>query len=207
MTFAVGDSVKLKSGGPVITVIAVDQTAGSVACSWFNNRTTMRETFPSAALERVDQRHKTLMGTLKPALLRQKLDMDQANQSPLRLLMSLGQDGSNIAIAAVLIILLLVEDGDKALQAQMQNAYAMMQVKQALRNLLDQLDEIQLPVSGKSADLLMWSLRSPDKDEISELGSMALQMLMIRSKLLQTASDIEKALSDMATQIIQNIKQ
>ncbi len=84
MTFAVGDSVKLKSGGPVITVIAVDQTAGSVACSWFKDRTAMRETFPSAALKRVDQRRKTLIGTLKAALLGQKLGMDQANQPPLK---------------------------------------------------------------------------------------------------------------------------
>jgi len=194
MTFAVGDSVKLKSGGPVITVIAVDQPAGSVACSWFNDRTAMRETFPSAALKRVDQRRKTLIGTLKAALLGQKLGMDQANQSPLKLLMSLGEDGSNIAMAAVLIILLLVEDGDKDLQAQMQNAYAMMQVKEAIRNLIDQLDEIQSELDSDN--------------EISEMGSMALQMLMdARSKLLQTASDIEKTLSDTATAIVQNIKQ
>lgn len=44
-------------------------------------------------------------------------------------------------------------------------------------------------------------------NEISELGSMALQMLMARSKLLQTASDIDKTLSDTATQMIENIKQ
>ncbi len=95
---------------------------------------------------------------------------------------------------AVLIILLLV---DKDLQAQMQNAYAMMQIKQAIRNLIDQLDEIQSELPN-----------SQDSDnEISELGSMALQMLMARSKLLQTASDIDKTLSDTATQMIENIKQ
>lgn len=50
---------------------------------------------------------------------------------------------SNNAVdgAAVMIILQMIQDGDKDLQAQMQNAYAMMQVKQALRNLLDQLDQ------------------------------------------------------------------
>jgi hypothetical protein len=45
-------------------------------------------------------------------------------------------------------------------------------------------------------------------NEISEMGSMQLQMLMdTRSKLLQTASDMEKSMSDTDMAIVGNIKQ
>jgi len=49
---------------------------------------------------------------------------------------------------------------------------------------------------------------SDSDNEISEMSSMQLQMLMdARSKLLQTASDMEKSLSDTDMAIIGNIKQ
>ena len=45
-------------------------------------------------------------------------------------------------------------------------------------------------------------------NEVSEMASMQLQMLMdARSKLLQTASDVEKALSETEMAIVGNIKQ
>ena len=45
-------------------------------------------------------------------------------------------------------------------------------------------------------------------EEVSEMTSMRLQMLMdMRSKLLQTASDMEKSLSDTDMAIVGNIKQ
>ena len=50
---------------------------------------------------------------------------------------------------------------------------------------------------------------SLDSDnEISEMRSMPLQMLMDqRSKLLQTASDLEKSVTDATNTVTQNIKQ
>ena len=45
------------------------------------------------------------------------------------------------------------------------------------------------------------------ENEISEMGSMQLQMLMdARAKLLQAASNIEKSMSDTDTAIVGNIK-
>lgn len=163
------------------------------------------------------------------------------------------QSNNAVDEVAVMIILEMVQEGDRDLQAQMQNAYAMMQVKQALRNLLDQLD--QQMAAGKTSprnencstafcrsiptkltELATASAQTPrpihlqapaittyqqlsalqnqlqnaldSENEISEMGSMQLQMLMdARSKLLQMASDIEKANSDTANAITQNIKQ
>jgi hypothetical protein len=51
----------------------------------------------------------------------------------------LGADPDELALA-VLVILMLVDDGDNDLQQQMANAYAMMQVKQTLRNIIQSLN-------------------------------------------------------------------
>ena len=44
-----GDIVRLKSGGPVMTVESVDQ--GEADCVWMRDETPMRLTFSIAALE------------------------------------------------------------------------------------------------------------------------------------------------------------
>ena len=56
--FEVGDVVQLKSGGPRMTVSAVDvpvleQNADAdLTCDWFTNGKHAREVFPTAALVR-----------------------------------------------------------------------------------------------------------------------------------------------------------
>ena len=45
----VGDIVRLKSGGPVMTVDSVDQ--GTARCVWMKDETPMERTFSIAALE------------------------------------------------------------------------------------------------------------------------------------------------------------
>lgn len=57
--------------------------------------------------------------------------------------------GGDVAAMAVLIILMMVQDGDQDLQQQMAAAEAQMAAKQALRALLNQLNQIQASlVSG-----------------------------------------------------------
>ena len=52
--FNVGDVVKLKSGGPNMTV---DVPAGSrYICVWFEGNTCRRETFDQGALEKVEEK-------------------------------------------------------------------------------------------------------------------------------------------------------
>jgi uncharacterized protein YodC (DUF2158 family) len=48
--FAVGDLVRLKSGGSNMTVQSVDE---QVLCAWFDGNKLEKETFPSAMLESV----------------------------------------------------------------------------------------------------------------------------------------------------------
>jgi uncharacterized protein YodC (DUF2158 family) len=58
MEFNSGDVVKLKSGGPSMTVNFVTESTHSnnVHCYWhdFQNSKTMIDTFPSTVLEKVD---------------------------------------------------------------------------------------------------------------------------------------------------------
>ncbi len=56
------------------------------------------------------------------------------------------EDGGEVAEMAVLVILMMVQDGDRDLQAQMQAAEAQLQAKQALRATLDDLDQLQAQV-------------------------------------------------------------
>jgi hypothetical protein len=66
------------------------------------------------------------------------------------------------------------------------------------------------PVSPNNISAAISSLQNTlgANNEISEMGSMQLQMLMdTRSKLLQTASDMEKSMSDTDMAIVGNIKQ
>jgi hypothetical protein len=162
------------------------------------------------------------------------------------------QDNGAVAAVAVMVILKMVQDGDKDLQAQIQDANAMMQAKQQLRNLLDQMNQelaagkasprngacatafcrslpaklAQIDAAGSKllhpihlqapanitwqqlAALQSVTNQALDSDnEISEMGSMRLQMLMdARTKLLQAASDLEKSISDTDMAIVGNLK-
>jgi uncharacterized protein YodC (DUF2158 family) len=51
--FAVGDVVRLKSGGPAMTVVLVGSNDGvpEVICVWFAGSKTEQGTFPAAAVE------------------------------------------------------------------------------------------------------------------------------------------------------------
>lgn len=50
MTFAVGDLVRLKGGSPVLTVMALDKTAGRVHVAWFALGVLGEGYLPAAAL-------------------------------------------------------------------------------------------------------------------------------------------------------------
>ena len=53
--FSVGDTVRLKSGGPTMTVEAVDHHEGvnTVHCVWFDDKKQLqRQTFPMAIVEK-----------------------------------------------------------------------------------------------------------------------------------------------------------
>ena len=51
---------------------------------------------------------------------------------------------------AVIIILMMVQDGDRDLQEQMAEAEAQMAAKQALRDLLNQLNQMQAALASRS---------------------------------------------------------
>jgi uncharacterized protein YodC (DUF2158 family) len=49
MQFKVGDTVQLKSGGPIMTIIEV-LSEGWVTCRWYDGKQYKTENFPSEAL-------------------------------------------------------------------------------------------------------------------------------------------------------------
>ena len=51
MYFNIGDTVVLKSGGPVMTVTAIDNEGLVVWCTWFDGNDEKEESFPADALE------------------------------------------------------------------------------------------------------------------------------------------------------------
>ena len=53
--FQPGDLVRLKSGGPVMTVHHAD-SAGDVVCNWFEKGQPKGNVWPQALLERVENR-------------------------------------------------------------------------------------------------------------------------------------------------------
>jgi hypothetical protein len=133
------------------------------------------------------------------------------------------QVGGDVAEMAVIIIMMMVQDGDKDLNSEMAEAEAQMQAKQSLRALLNEMDQLQMQLIDRisrgepdcgcitSRQLLNVISQLDDKlcsdDEASEMTSMQLQTLMdARSKLLQTASDMEKSMSDTEMAIVGNIK-
>ena len=59
--FKVGDTVQLKSGGPIMTVSGFFETDGPrVKCTWFEDKLDQRvlqeASFPAEALEAIDPR-------------------------------------------------------------------------------------------------------------------------------------------------------
>lgn len=51
--FNVGDTVQLKSGGPVMTVVSVNEN-NMCRCSWFKDEEVKESAFPADALEKYD---------------------------------------------------------------------------------------------------------------------------------------------------------
>ena len=52
--FVKGDTVRLKSGGPIMTVTNIGDRMGELAvwCMWFEKMKKMEDTFPPEALEK-----------------------------------------------------------------------------------------------------------------------------------------------------------
>lgn len=144
------------------------------------------------------------------------------------------QLGGNVGEMAVIIILMMGQDGDLDLNEKMIEVQAQIQAKLAIRAELNQLNQdlIQLletiefesdsaetlglvAINGgynvlenlQSAMSMLQNMLDSD-NEISEMESMQLQMLMdSRSKLLEMASDMEKSMADTNLAIVGNIKQ
>jgi len=56
-SFQIGDVVQLKSGGPDITIVSINEDIYengklSIQCKWFENGKAFTESFPPAALEK-----------------------------------------------------------------------------------------------------------------------------------------------------------
>jgi len=49
--FKVGDTVRLKSGGPVMTVVEVDDEEDEIHCQWFADSENKRDCFPTDSLK------------------------------------------------------------------------------------------------------------------------------------------------------------
>ena len=67
MEFKLGDTVQLKSGGPLMTVSNVTEEAymqyskGDVSCTWFEGNTVKQATFKSAMLNSSTDASKTTL--------------------------------------------------------------------------------------------------------------------------------------------------
>ncbi|MDJ0513645.1 MAG: DUF2158 domain-containing protein [Methyloceanibacter sp.] len=60
MYFNIGDTVVLKSGGPAMTVTAIDNEGLVVWCTWFDGNDEKQESFPADALEAYSEKGSTL---------------------------------------------------------------------------------------------------------------------------------------------------
>jgi uncharacterized protein YodC (DUF2158 family) len=54
--FEVGDNVKIKSGGPDMTVCFVSSEGGMISAQWFAGKSLKRGTFPIESLEEAKRR-------------------------------------------------------------------------------------------------------------------------------------------------------
>lgn len=50
-TFKIGDTVRLKSGGPLMTVVYVGADGKTIDCNWFVDDKPVRNSYPPEALE------------------------------------------------------------------------------------------------------------------------------------------------------------
>ncbi len=66
--------------------------------------------------------------------------------------------GGDVAAMAVIIILMMVQDSDQDLQSQMLQAQAQMAAKQALRALLNSLDQFQAAMAGGASSVAASSM-------------------------------------------------
>jgi uncharacterized protein YodC (DUF2158 family) len=57
--FKEGDVVQLKSGGPKMTIIALDNSSGEATCSWCEGRKPNEDIFDVVALELIAQQKPT----------------------------------------------------------------------------------------------------------------------------------------------------
>jgi uncharacterized protein YodC (DUF2158 family) len=55
MGLKIGDVVRLKTGGPEMTVEAVDTNSSDVFCTWFAENASQRSRFKSLILRKVEQ--------------------------------------------------------------------------------------------------------------------------------------------------------
>jgi hypothetical protein len=131
------------------------------------------------------------------------------------------QRGGDAAELAVIVVLMMAQDRDQDLNEKMMQVQAQLQAKLAIcaelnqlnadvASLLPLLQNVGSDITAQGIQSALNSLQNAlDSDnEISEMTSMQLQMLMdARSRLLQTASDMEKSMSDTDMAIVGNIKQ
>jgi hypothetical protein len=80
------------------------------------------------------------------------------------------QPDSDVAAMVVIVILQMVQDGDADLQAQMEQAQAQMQAKQALRALIDSLNQAMASLQ-KSASPSAVCTSSPCRSLLSQLAA------------------------------------
>ena len=57
--FQAGEIVELKSAGPKMTIITVDNSSGEATCTWFEGKDRKEEIFDIGRLRKVHQRKPT----------------------------------------------------------------------------------------------------------------------------------------------------
>ena len=57
--FKEGDVVQLKSGGPTMTIIALDNSSGEATCSWLEGRKSTEDIFDVIALALIPKQKPT----------------------------------------------------------------------------------------------------------------------------------------------------
>jgi hypothetical protein len=78
--------------------------------------------------------------------------------------------GADVAAVIAIVMLEMVHDGDSDLQAQMEQAQAQMQAKQALRSLLNSLNQAMASMQGKNSATAVCT-SSPCRSLLSQLAA------------------------------------
>jgi len=129
------------------------------------------------------------------AAIHSRFDQPQGSDAAAGALDALSEP--DVAALSFLVILAMVQEGDSDLEQKTLQADA---------------QPVACPPGTTAADVCTANLvlqnELDSENELSEMTSLQLQMLMdTRSKLLQTASDLEKSMSDTDMAILGNIKQ